>query len=544
MLYLAAMLNILAVHPPYPGDPAIKYMPLGFGLVLAIAKREHRVTLLDLLNDRATWADVERTLEQGEYDVCLMGGFAMQVEAMREVTRLAREKSPRTKVVVGGVGVSDIPKIVLDYTGADAVAMGECESVLPQLFQSIEAGQPFEGVPTFAYRRGEEIVQNPKGPLIKNLDDLGWPAYELFDMDYISQRSYNGWGRRSAFMETSRGCPFRCDFCINSVLNDKDMQKMIYGNVAERNTTLRLRSTDSLGQEIEFLKRTYGITDIVFSDEEFMTQKARVFEVCEGLKPLGITWMTSGRVDWANTEKLQAMKDVGCRGIMFGVETGSQTMMDLMHKSAKKDRVVAGLNAARGVGINFIANFMIAHPGETERTIEESVEFCREQELAYLPAYTTLFPNSKMFHENKGLVKSWDWYFKTLARVQFNSNLLVNLTDIPDARLRQLRDTAVARSAAYLLLGKERHRLVAVATPVVRAVRRLAEKLPPGLRYILRNLVRGMLDLRRKPARQIAPYDLARVEPPATADSYEESLQQLQKADLVAEHSPADRTNG
>jgi len=79
------MLNILAVHPPYPGDSAIKYMPLGFGLVLGIAKREHRVTLLDLLNDRASWADVERALEQGDYDVCMMGGFAMQVEAMREV---------------------------------------------------------------------------------------------------------------------------------------------------------------------------------------------------------------------------------------------------------------------------------------------------------------------------------------------------------------------------------------------------------------------------------------------------------------------------
>src|SRR5262249_54516268 len=135
------MLNILAVHPPYPGAPEIKYVPLGFGYVLALAKREHRVTLLDLLNDGAGWADVERALERGDYDGCLMGGFAMQVWAMREVVRLVRAKSPRTKVIIGGVGVSDIPRIALEYTGADAVAMGECELVLPQLFRSIEAGQ-------------------------------------------------------------------------------------------------------------------------------------------------------------------------------------------------------------------------------------------------------------------------------------------------------------------------------------------------------------------------------------------------------------------
>jgi len=532
------MLNILAVHPPYPGAPEIKYMPLGFGYVLALAKREHAVTLLDLLNDRATWGDLERTLARGDYDVCLIGGFAMQVHAMREVTRLVRDRSPRTRVVVGGVGVSDIPRIVLEYTGADAVAMGECELTLPQLFQSIEAGQPFEGVPTFAYRRGEEIVQNPKGPLIRNLDELGWPAYELFDVDYICQRSYNGWGRRSAFMETSRGCPFRCDFCINSVLNDKAMQRMIYGAVAERNSTLRLRSTASLAREIEFLKATYGITDVVFTDEEFMTQKARVFEVCEGLKPLGITWITSGRADWATREKLQAMKDAGCRGIMFGVETGSQAMMDAMRKSARKERVVAGLDSARAVGINFLANFMIAHPGETERTIEESVEFCRQQELVYLPAYTTLFPNSKMFHDHKSRVTSWEWYFRTLAHVQFNSNLLVNLTEIPDARLRHLRDTAIARTAAYRLLGKERHRLVRLVTPVVRAALRAAERMPPRLRFVLRNLVRGLLDFRRKPARQIAPYDLAQVGPPAVAvDGYEEALRQLPAEDLLAEPS-------
>jgi radical SAM superfamily enzyme YgiQ (UPF0313 family) len=343
-------------------------------------------------------------------------------------------------------------------------------------------------------------------------------------------------------METSRGCPFRCDFCINSVLNDTEMQKMIYGDVTERNSTLRLRSTATLAREIEFLRRTYGITDIVFTDEEFMTQKARVFEVCEGLRPLGITWMTSGRADWANREKLQAMKDAGCRGIMFGVETGSQTMMDLMHKSARKDRVIAGLDAARNAGINFLANFMIAHPGETERTITESVEFCREQELVYLPAYTTLFPNSKMFHDNKWRVKSWDWYFRTLARVQFNSNLLVNLTEIPDVRLRQLRDTAIARTAAYRLLGKGRHRLVAAATPVVRTILRAAEGLPPRLRFVLRNLVRGVLDLRRKPSRQIAPYDLAQVEPPAAVDGYEESLGQLRREDLVTEQSSPART--
>src|SRR5262245_52025530 len=138
------MLNILAVNPPYPGAPEIRYLPLGLGYVLSIARKGHTLRLLDMLNGAAAWKDLDRALAGGEYDVCLMGGFAMQVWAMREVARRVRALSPRTKVVVGGVGTSDIPEIVLDYSGADAVALGEAETAIEPMLASIEAGAPFE----------------------------------------------------------------------------------------------------------------------------------------------------------------------------------------------------------------------------------------------------------------------------------------------------------------------------------------------------------------------------------------------------------------
>src|SRR5262245_48185712 len=132
------MLKILAVNPIYPGAPEIRYVPLGFGLVLAQARMDHELKMVDMLNGASGWDDLDREIAKGDYDVCLMGGFAMQVWSMREVTRRLRERSPRTKVVLGGVGVSDIPQIVLDYTGADAVAMGECELMIRPMLKSIE----------------------------------------------------------------------------------------------------------------------------------------------------------------------------------------------------------------------------------------------------------------------------------------------------------------------------------------------------------------------------------------------------------------------
>jgi radical SAM superfamily enzyme YgiQ (UPF0313 family) len=516
-------MRVLAVHPPYPGAPTIRYLPIGFGLVLAQARTKHDVTLLDLLNESATWNDLDRELQRGDYDACFVSGFAMQVRGMLEVTRRVRALSPHTKVVIGGVGVSDIPGIALRYTGADAVALGECERMILPMLDSIAAGAAFEHVDGFAFRHGDQVVQNPKAPLVRDLDDLGMPAYDLFDVERISRQSYNGWGYRSMYMESSRGCPFRCAFCINSVLNDQQMLSTIYGGTSERNSSLRLRSTRSVVAEIQYLQSRWGINDVVFSDEEFMTQKQRVFELCDALKPLGITWLTSGRADWATRDKLAAMKNAGCRGVLFGIETGSQTMMNMMVKSAKKDRVVAGINAARDVGLGFIANFMIGHPGETADTIQESVEFCRDMGLVYLPAYTTLFPNSKMFHERKDtMVPSWTDYFEKLSRVQFNSNLLYNLSTLPDASLKRLRNRAIAESVGYKLMGARRPRLVKGMVPLFSAGLQVAERLPARASFVLRNVVRGIMDFRQQPgARQIPPHTLA-AEP--ERDGYEESL--------------------
>ena len=171
---------------------------------------------------------------------------------------------------------------------------------------------------------------------------------------------------------TSRGCPFKCNFCINSVLNNRTLLKEIHGEVEEDPPkSQRFRSVGSLVKEIEYLRSRYGITDFHFADEEFITHRRRLEEVCRAVEPLGITWSTSGRADWATEDKLTRMKKAGCTYVLFGVESGSQTLLDLMDKNAKKPAVSQGLTGARRVGMDFIANFMVGHPGETETTIRQ-----------------------------------------------------------------------------------------------------------------------------------------------------------------------------
>jgi radical SAM superfamily enzyme YgiQ (UPF0313 family) len=161
--------------------------------------------------------------------------------------------------------------------------------------------------------------------------------------------------------------------------------------------------------------------------------------MCAALKKANVTWSTSGRADWASEEKLTAMKEAGCRYVLFGVESGSQKILDLMEKKAKVARAAEGIVNCYKVGMRFWPNMMIGYPGETRETILETVAFCKALKIPFEAVFVTLFPNSKMFHDAKHKVTDWEWYFSTLSNMEFSNTVLMNLSDLPEEELKSLR---------------------------------------------------------------------------------------------------------
>jgi anaerobic magnesium-protoporphyrin IX monomethyl ester cyclase len=542
-------MRILAVHPIYPGNQEIVYLPLGLAGICAIAEREgHEVQVVDMHNLRLRHAALERVLQRTEFQVCLMGGFAMQVKEMAVVTRIVKRIQPRCHVIVGGVGVSVIPEVVLRYTGADAVSIGEAELTFPPVLRSLEQGRPYEDTTGFVYRDGDRIVLRPKGISPEDLDAIPWPSYHLFDVDRISRHSFNGRNGRSMHIMTSRGCPFKCDFCINSVLNSKTIMREIHGDIVEDGPikSQRFRSMDGLVKEIAHLRSTYGINDFHFADEEFITNRRRLEEVCSAIEPLGITWSTSGRADWASEDKLWRMKKAGCQYVLFGVESGSQRMLDLMEKKAKLPSVSAGLRAAQRVGMDFIPNFMIGHPGETETTVAETVDFCREHRLVFLPAYVTLFPNSKMFHLVVKEIRDWDHYFDWLARIDFSRRFFMNLTELPDRTLKRLRNWAISDTMATVFFPWAKGALHTVLAWLLRNGLVISDNSPNVLRGWLRDILRyKMLFGRSKSGahggRQVGPREIGQ-EGASGEEEYEISLRELAAEEPAAHPAPARRS--
>lgn len=533
-------MNILVINPEYAANKEIVYMPLGLAILSAVAEQSgHIVKVLDMHNLRLPDSELENELLNNKYSVVLIGGFAMQVKNIAKLTKIIRVAQPECQIVIGGVGVSDIPEIALNYTGVDAVAIGESELTLPNLLKSIEIGKPYEGVLGYVYRgKNGNIVKNPRGPAPENLDELPMPAYHLFDIDFISRHSYNGRGMRSIHLMTSRGCPFQCNFCINSVLNNNKILAQIHGKiVSPAPKSQRTRSPQSIINEIEFLKTTYGITDFHFADEEFVTNKKRLEEICSALEPAGVTWSTSGRADWTTEDKLLRMKKAGCQYILFGVESGSQTMLNHMKKNAKINNVSSGLKTAKRVGMNFIANFMVGHPGETEITIRETVEFCKEHGLVFLPAYVTLFPNSKMFHDFKETISDWDEYFDGLSKVDFSRQLFMNLTEMPSWKLVYLRNWAIAETSAHAMIPNFPRFFQVILVKFLQVAVFASDNAPNKVRHVLRDILRSLFDFnskRRLPdsgssaeSQQIPPNDVGQDIKSFTDDAYEESLREL-----------------
>lgn len=525
-------MKILVIHPEYAANREIIYMPLGLAHLCSIAEREgHEVKVLDMHNLGISYKTLERELEGNQFEACFMGGFAMQVKSMASCVKTVKRIQPKCQVMLGGVGVSDIPEIALNYTGADAVAIGESELTLPQALRSISLGRPFEGSLGFVYRAADgSIIKKPKGPVPEDLDSLPYPSYHLFDIDYISRRSYNGRGARSIHLLTSRGCPFKCNFCINSVLNSREMLQQIHGEIVhESPKTQRVRKPEKLIAEINFLRSKYGITDFHFADEEFITNRRRLEEVCSALEPLGITWSTSGRADWATEDKLARMKKSGCQYVLFGVETGSQTMLDMMDKKAKKPAVSAGLKTAKKVGLSFIANFMVGHPGESVTTVKETVEFCKNHGLVFLPAFVTLFPNSRMFHDYAKNVKDWNQYFERLSKIDFSRRLFMNLTDMPDWKLKYLRNWAVSETFSYGLLPHAPRMIRGMLTRMLQVALFVSDNSPSTVRWFIRDTIRNMFDFnsRKNQQHQVPPNDIGQGTLAHTEDTYEQSLSAL-----------------
>lgn len=362
-------------------------------------------------------------LDNNEYDVvCLsfIAGYYQYRKAIAISEAINRSKH-RPFYVIGGHGPTPDPEFFMRKTGADAIVMGEGEETIVELLAAFRDKRPLSSVRGISYKDGDRCVINERRPLICDIDTIPRPLYEKFPMWYYRlMRQPNCDTTDFCFpVLTGRGCIFKCNFCY----------RMDAG--------FRPRSNEAIMEEVEILKRDYGITYISFNDELLMVSKNRVISLCEDFikHNLNVKWYCNGRLNFATPEVLKLMKQAGCVFINYGIESYDDTALKNMNKKLTTKRIKEGIEATLEAGISPGFNIIFGNIGENLEILNKDVDFLLKyddgaQMRTIRPV--TPYPGSPLYYRalESGQLKDCEDFYENK---HLNSDLLaVNFTDLTD----------------------------------------------------------------------------------------------------------------
>ena len=240
----------------------------------------------------------------------------------------------------------------------DAVCIGDGEVPLRQLL----LGVPLDKVPGFAHRRDGTFAVNPPAPL-PDLDDLPFPEHPTLTSDAYQSSPHRSLPSPWATMVTSRGCGFRCTFCLSAKggLND--------GRYRERSVTNVLR-------ELELLVGEHGVKSVQFWDDTFTMRRKRTTELTDAIKKLGISYVCNTRSDKLDDSIAHQLAESGCKGVFIGVETGDEHLLETdISKGVINAQVTAAVAACKKAAVPVTTSFIMGAINDTETTVRRTTEF-------------------------------------------------------------------------------------------------------------------------------------------------------------------------
>ena len=364
-----------------------------------------------------------------------------QVKGAFELATAIRARVPGTFIMLGGAHASSMPQRSLEEgTALDAVAFGEGEYTILEVMERLAAGESLAGVTGTAYRGPDGIVVNGARELVKDLDTLPFPAWDLLPIEkYVASTWFPNKVKQYINIFTSRGCPYGCTFC---------------GAKTTWTRKFRARSPQNVVAEIQEAYERFGIPNFFVSDDLFTLNRKRVIEVCKLIieKKLPVTWTCLSRVNTVDPEMLAIMKQAGCYLICYGLESGSQAVLDRLDKGTTVEQGIKAVEMTKAAGIKVFGSFMIGSPGETVETVEETIALIRKMMLDEIGlGVTTAYPGTDLFTEHGRDVMNLDWdkalAFNPSAAAQ--SEVFLKCTELSDEEIKRLFHKAMREAVLY-----------------------------------------------------------------------------------------------
>lgn len=319
---------------------------------------------------------------------------------VKDLCSRIRAAYPSRTIVLGGPHSTVLPERTLEeIPEADIACVGEGELTMAAIANCVN-DDDINHIQGICYRRNGGIHRNPDRPFIRALDEIPPPARHLLPMDryHLTASRVSG----DSFCPTiivARGCPFKCSYCSRT-----------FGR------TFRAHSKERIISEIKDLIDTYHIRQVNIEADTLTVKKSFLNDLCHALIKTGINrqikWTCESRVDTIDEDMLKLMRQAGCWQISYGVETGSQRLLNLINKGVTLSQVENAFRMTKKVGISIRGFFMLGLPTETREESLETIAFAKKIDPLWAQFTITVpYPGTQMFNDldRAGHIQTYDW---------------------------------------------------------------------------------------------------------------------------------------
>jgi len=395
--------------------------------VAVLRERGFGVKITDCIAEGINFSILSEEIKKYNPDLVILNTATPSIVSDIKVADSIKKIDPIIKVGVIGIHPSSLPNETFGISKSlDYIIRGEPEFTIRDLALALDNNQPLSKVEGISYRINGQIFHNSSRELIKDLDSLPFPAWDLIDINNYKIPFTN-----SPFLliVPSKGCPYKCIFCN---------AKTYYGD------KIRLRSPRKVADEIEWAKTNFKVEDFHFWTESLTLQKNFALSVADEIlkRNLKIRWTCSSRVDNIDLELLEKMKKAGCWMIGFGIESGDQIILDNAKKGITLEQSKNAVKLAQKAGLEVSIQCIIGLPGETNKTALKTISFAKSLNADYAQFYCAVpFPGSDLYQiaKEKRWLSTNEWF-------KFDqSQSVLNLENFKAEEAMQLRRKAYFR---------------------------------------------------------------------------------------------------
>lgn len=352
-------MNVLLVDPLI--DSANVYPSLGLMYIAAVLENtDLDVNIMEMCFLKKPWVDLEKILSSLEIEIVGVTSTTFTFPDAVKVAKTVKAVSKDSTVISGGIHATFTAiETLQSIPEFDIVVVGEGERTMLELCRTLNSDGDIGKVNGIAFRKNGEIIKTPQRAFIRNLDTLPFPNRNL-----VSMKKYREIENITP-LATSRGCPYKCVFCAS---------RAMWGQI------VRLRSPNSVVDEIEEIIENHNFDAVSFTDDVFTINKKRTYKICAEIlnRGLNVEWECSTRTDLLTRDLLQKMKKAGCRAVFMGIETGTQQILNTLNKGTTLKQAEKAVKWARKADIESRLSFMLGCPEENKKMSLKTLEFAEK----------------------------------------------------------------------------------------------------------------------------------------------------------------------